>query len=219
MGTQVPAAVSMNLDTPMLRRDFLKGVLTTMALANQGRGRDSGVKLADAAKKQLGVTTSYDPNYTKIAYPNGDVARTTGVCADVVVRAGRDGLGLDLQRLVHEDMARDFGDYPRAWSARGPDANIDHRRVLNLEAYWRRVGACVWSTRARTAGDGFPVPVEVGDLLTWLLDDRLPHIGVVVATSRMGSSVVHNIGAGVQQNWLVDFAVHEAKGHYRWPVG
>jgi len=80
----------------MLRRNFLGGAFAAAALAGHARVRDSGTKLAEAAKKQLGVTTSYDPNYTKIAYPNGDVARTTGVCADVVVRAARDGLSLDL---------------------------------------------------------------------------------------------------------------------------
>jgi uncharacterized protein YijF (DUF1287 family) len=204
----------------MLRRNFLGGAFTAMALVGQGqaRRRDSGTKLAEAAKKQLGVTTSYDPNYTKIAYPGGDVPRSTGVCADVVVRAARDGLSLDLQQLVHEDMAHNFAGYPKAWGARGPDANIDHRRVLNLEAYWRRGGCCRWTARAKAPGDAFPQPIEVGDLFTWLLDGRLPHIGVVVAASAAGTSVVHNIGAGVQQNWLVDFAVHEAKGHYRWPV-
>ena len=102
----------------MLRRSFLSGGLATMALASQARVRDSGAKLAKAAANQLGVTTAYDPNYTKLAYPGGDVSRTTGVCADVVVRAGRDGLSLDLQQLVHEDMTRSFADYPKAWGAR-----------------------------------------------------------------------------------------------------
>lgn len=203
----------------MLRRNFLGGVFAAMALAGQARRRDSGAKLAEAAKKQLGVTTGYDPNYTKISYPNGDVARSTGVCADVVVRAARDGLGLDLQQLVHEDMARDFAGYPKAWSARGPDANIDHRRVLNLEAYWRRVGACVWTPRIKAGGDAFPLPIEVGDLLTWLLDGKLPHVGVVVSVDSLGPEVVHNIGAGVQENELAAFQPHQAKGHYRWPLG
>ena len=202
----------------MLRRSFLSGAFATMALASQVRVRDSGTKLAEAARKQLGVTTGYDPNYTKIAYPGGDVMRTTGVCADVVVRAARDGLNLDLQQLVHEDMARNFADYPRAWGARGPDANIDHRRVLNLEAYWRRMGACVWTARTKTAGDAFPLPIEVGDLFTWLLDGKLPHVGVVVAVDSLGPQVVHNIGAGVQENELAGFQPHQAKGHYRWPV-
>ena len=185
--------------------------------------RDSGAKLAEAAKKQLGVTTGYDPDYTKIAYPGGDVVRTTGVCADVVVRAARDGLGLDLQLLVHEDMVRNFADYPKTWGARGTDTNIDHRRVLNLETYWRRMGACVWTARTKAAGDAFPLPIEGGDLFTWLLDGK--SCSRMLARGRFpwgcvqSPQVVHNIGAGVQQNELAGFQPHQAKGHYRWPVG
>jgi hypothetical protein len=202
----------------MLRRTFLGGAFAAMALVGQTRVRDSGTKLAEAAKKQLGVTTTYDPNYTKIAYPNGDVPRSTGVCADVVVRAARDGLGLDLQQLVHEDMTRTFADYPKAWGAHGPDANIDHRRVLNLETYWQRAGACLWSARVNAAGDAFPLQVEAGDLLTWLLDGKLPHVGVVVAVDSLGQEIIPNIGAGVQMNELAAFRLQTAKGHYRWPV-
>jgi len=124
----------------MRRREFLVAIAATFlsqsvwALPAQ---KNRGELLAKAARAQLGVTTSYDPSYVRIAYPNGDVPRQTGICADVVVRAGRDGLGLDLQKLVHEDMARHFDAYPsRArWGARGTDTNIDHRRVLNLETF------------------------------------------------------------------------------------
>src|SRR5580698_6830668 len=126
----------------MLRRTFLgnliAGALTATLPAKPGE------HLATAARTQLGVTTTYDPHYTRIPYPNGDVPRSTGVCADVIVRAGRDGLGLDLQKLVHEDMQRDFAAYPHTWALTHPDANIDHRRVLNLEAFWRRTKCELW---------------------------------------------------------------------------
>jgi uncharacterized protein YijF (DUF1287 family) len=174
--------------------------------------------MAEAARKQLGITTGYDPAYSRIPYPNGDVPRSTGVCADVIVRAARDALALDLQRLVHEDMTRDFAAYPRTWKMQHPDANIDHRRVLNLEVYWRRQNAQLWSAASPTAGDGFPGPIEEGDLFTWLLDGRLPHVGIVVSTGLFGPRVVHNIGAGVQENALFAFRSHRAKGHFRWPA-
>ena len=64
--------------------------------------------LVGAARRQVGVTTGYDPGYRVIAYPGGDVPRTTGVCADAIVRAARDAWRLDLQQLVHEDMAANF---------------------------------------------------------------------------------------------------------------
>jgi uncharacterized protein len=200
----------------MVRREFIGCLLAS--LAGPANSRTAGARLADAAKKQLGVTTGYDPQYIRMAYPAGDVPRNTGVCADVVVRAARDGLGLDLQKLLHEDMLRDFAAYPRTWGMRAPDANIDHRRVLNLEVYWRRQGAQLWAAKGKVAGDDFPGPLQVGDELTWLLGGRLPHVGIVVSTGMLGARVVHNIGGGVEESALSGFREQQAKGHFRWPV-
>ena len=97
--------------------------------------------LIAAARGQIGVTRAYDPGYSRIAYPGGDVPRERGVCTDVVIRAYRDAFGIDLQRAVHEDMAAHFAAYPRHWGLQRPDRNIDHRRVPNLERFWQRAGA------------------------------------------------------------------------------
>ena len=203
----------------MQRRTFLGGLGAVLSVGHSALAeRSSGVRLAAAARKQLGVTTGYDPNYARIPYPGGDLPRSTGVCADVVVRAARDGLGLDLQQLVHEDMARAFSAYPANWHLHGPDANIDHRRVLNLEVYWRRQGAQVWAASGHGGGNDFPKPMQVGDELTWLLGGKLPHVGVVVATGLPGTKVVHNIGGGVEEWELFSFHGQEAKGHFRWPA-
>src|SRR5207237_8623083 len=91
----------------------------------------------DGAIDQVGKTTSYDPSYQKIDYPNGDVPIETGVCSDVIVRAFRKA-GIDLQKDVHEDMKSNFSAYPTRWGLSGPDSNIDHRRVPNLMAYCSR---------------------------------------------------------------------------------
>ena len=144
------------------------------------------------------------------------VPRSTGVCADVIIRAYRDALGLDLQRLVHEDMLRDFAAYPTTWGMKHPDANIDHRRVLNLEAFWRHAHGELWHASTPTAGNGFPAPLAVGDILTWRLDARLPHIGIVVADTLLSTRIVHNWGNGAEESPLHTFAPHRAIGHYRW---
>ena len=212
----------------MDRRSFLSklaaisiatGSCARLQAALAPSAQTNGQRLADAARAQVGVTLGYDPTWTHLEYPGGDVPRSTGVCADVVVRAGRDGLGLDLQKLVHEDMVKDFEAYParKAWGSRKPDANIDHRRVLNLEAYFTRVGARVWTPIRGVAGDAFPNFLDIGDTVTWLLDARLPHIGVVVSASPH-ARVVHNIGRGAEESPLVDFSPHRAAGHYRWPA-
>lgn len=105
----------------MRRRSFLGGLTAVWFAWNRPAfaAQSNGQKLADAARAQLGVTVGYDPRWTQIGYPGGDVPRSTGVCADVVIRAARDALGLDLQKLVHEDMVKNFAAYParRAWGS------------------------------------------------------------------------------------------------------
>ena len=96
-------------------------------------------KMLESAVEQTSLTKSYDPNYTVIVYPNGDVPVEKGVCTDVVIRAFRRA-GVDLQREVHEDMRANFSMYPRKWSLKSPDTNIDHRRVPNLQTFFTRKG-------------------------------------------------------------------------------
>jgi uncharacterized protein YijF (DUF1287 family) len=201
----------------MRRRELLAGSAALFAQQVWALPAGNGPRLAQAARAQIGVTTGYDPTWRQLSYPNGDVPRSTGVCADVVIRAGRDALGLDLQKLVHEDMLRDFDAYParRVWGSKAPDANIDHRRVLNLQCYWQRAHAQVWKAAGPTPGDGFPAALQVGDIVTWLLDARLPHVGIVVAPGTQGR-VVHNIGSGTEETPLNALHGHRAVGHYRW---
>ena len=71
-------------------------------------------RLPELARKQIGVTVTYDPDYSVLPYPGGDVPIERGVCTDVVIRALRE-LGLDLQKAVHEDMRAHFSAYPKLW--------------------------------------------------------------------------------------------------------
>src|SRR4051812_24917979 len=71
-------------------------------------------RVVEAAIEQTEYTLTYDPSYTSIDYPGGDVPLERGVCSDVIVRAFRKG-GVDLQKEVHEDMNRNFDAYPRRW--------------------------------------------------------------------------------------------------------
>ncbi|MGB8259797.1 MAG: DUF1287 domain-containing protein [Terracidiphilus sp.] len=74
----------------MRRRSFLALATVTAAVGRFAWAAPSaGERLAAAARAQLGVTKGYDPAWTAIPYPMGDVPRSTGVCADVVVRAAR----------------------------------------------------------------------------------------------------------------------------------
>jgi uncharacterized protein YijF (DUF1287 family) len=105
--------------------------------------RHSASSILAAARRQVGVTLQYDPRYERFGFPGGDVSRDRGVCCDVIVRAYRDAFGLDLQALVNADMHAAFRAYPRTWGLARPDSNIDHRRVPNLETFFRRKGAAL----------------------------------------------------------------------------
>ena len=105
------------------------------------QSRPKATRLIEAARKQIGVTLHYDPAYSGLAFPNGDVPRSRGVCTDVVIRAYRDAFGIDLQSLVNADMKANFAAYPKIWGLRRTDRNIDHRRVPNLQVFLKRQGA------------------------------------------------------------------------------
>ncbi len=165
-------------------------------------------RLVRAALDRTRHTVVYDGTYVKLAYPNGDVPEGTGVCTDEVIRSYR-ALGFDLQKLVHEDMQAHFKAYPHEWGMAGPDANIDHRRVPNLQAFFKRQGASL--PIATKPEDYLP-----GDLVTCTVSGHLPHIMMVVPSpSGEGRPwVVHNIGGGPQfEDRLFEFPL---TGHYRW---
>jgi uncharacterized protein YijF (DUF1287 family) len=161
-------------------------------------------KLLAAAKAQIGVTTSYDPAYVVLKYPGGDVPEDRGVCTDVVIRAFRK-LDIDLQKLVHEDMARSFSAYPKRWGLKKTDKNIDHRRVPNLMKFFERSGKQVKFSKD-------PADYRPGDLVTCIVPPHLPHIMIVsdvpspVEPRRL--QIIHNIGAGAQlEDRLFDFEI------------
>jgi hypothetical protein len=165
-------------------------------------------RLTEAARDQVGVTVIYDPSYTRLEFPGGDLPRDRGVCTDVVIRALRDGWGVDLQLAVNRDMTGAFAAYPALWGLDAPDRNIDHRRVPNLRTLLARIGAEVPLTEA-------PTPFLPGDIVTWTLPGNLAHIGIV--SDRRGPDgaplILHNIGAGAQEEDIL-FA-YPMTGHYR----
>tara|TARA_R110000868_G_scaffold32444_2_gene118030 strand:- start:2929 stop:3540 length:612 start_codon:yes stop_codon:yes gene_type:complete len=195
------------------RRFFLTGALgalawpalyPAMAIADVPQ---PARRLVESAKRQIGTTLQYDGAYARLDYPGGDVPMIRGVCSDVVIRAYRDGLGIDLQELVHEDMGAHFSAYPANWGLTRPDRNIDHRRVPNLATFFRRQGAKLGSDAA----------YEPGDLVTQMVGGSLPHI-VIVSSEKIRDmsryKVIHNIGGGtVFADGLKAFPI---TGHYRY---
>lgn len=167
-------------------------------------------RVIESANLQLETTKTYDPAYVVLDYPNGDVSPEKGVCTDVVVRAFRNA-GVDLQKEVHEDMTANFSVYPKKWGLARADANIDHRRVPNLQTFFTRRGKSLAITQ--NSEDYIP-----GDVVSWDLDNRgMTHIGLISnvwneKTARY--SIIHNIGGGA----VLEDAVFNWKitGHYRY---
>ncbi len=168
-----------------------------------------GLRLAAAAEERATHIVTYDAAYLRIPYPMGDVPASQGVCSDEVVRAYR-LLGIDLQRLVHEDMARAFAAYPTRWHMTHPDPNIDHRRVPNLATFFARHGQAL--AVSDEANDYKP-----GDVIAWALPDGRPHIGLVTEERTSDGArplVLHNIGLGPHiEDMLFVFKI---TGHYRY---
>lgn len=167
-------------------------------------------RLLKAAHGQISQTLSYDPAYTRIPYPNGDVPLATGVCTDVVIRAYR-AIGIDLQQRVHEDMTENFRLYPKTWGLKRPDSNIDHRRVPNLQVFLTRFGKSLPVSRN-------PEDYQPGDLITNLPFGRA-HIAIVSdVRSRLSNRlmVVQNAGFGARLD--DDLLSYPMTGHYRYAV-
>ncbi len=161
-------------------------------------------KLVMDARQQIGKTLYYDPAYTTLKYPMGDVPMIKGVCTDVIIRALR-LQGIDLQQRIHDDMKKNFSAYPKKWGLKTTDRNIDHRRVPNIMTYFKRQNYTVKNQQ-----------YLAGDIVTWDLGKGLVHIGILSDRKSVGSNtplVIHNIGQGTQENNIL----HQFKiiGHYR----
>lgn len=164
-------------------------------------------KLVNDARGQIGKTLYYDPSYSKLSYPLGDVPIVKGVCTDVVIRALR-LQGIDLQQRIHEDMQKHWNAYPKKWGLKSTDKNIDHRRVPNIMTYFTRLGYSVQDQN-----------FKAGDIVAWDLGQGLTHIGIISNKTTLFSStplVIHNIGRGTQENDIL--YQYKIIGHYRLPI-
>jgi len=193
----------------MIRRFLLLLGLLPTFVCGQDTFQKTGDRISAAALDRTKHHVTYDPAYFSLEYPGGDVPADKGVCTDVVIRTYRK-LGVDLQKLVHEDMRKSFSKYPKNWGAKRPDKNIDHRRVPNLQRYFERQGAKREITKNLKS-------YEPGDVVAWSLNGRaLWHIGVVVEPpGKPGERwIVHNIGSGPKlEDRLFEWQII---GHYRF---
>jgi uncharacterized protein YijF (DUF1287 family) len=178
-----------------------------------------GERLAAMALQRTKTPSIYDTAYYQIAYPGGDIPgggadgkTPKGKAEDLLVRSYR-SLGIDLQVLIHEDMTKNFSAYPRLWPTSGPDSNIDHRRIQNLQRYFKHTGAEMAVDTKRPNKSEF----KAGDVVVWMLAQGELHCGIVVpgpGDRRDEPWVVHDNGQGPKwENVLTEYQIH---GHYRY---
>lgn len=198
---------------PFILARFKLSIVLPFCLSTLLMAQDKlqALQLAGAAFDRTQHAIVYDGSYFPLKYPGGDVPDHIGVCTDVVIRSYR-AYNIDLQKRVHEDMRAHFNLYPsrRIWGMKGPDKNIDHRRVPNLQKFFSRHGkSLAISSRQK---DYLP-----GDIVTWRLKGGLPHIGIVSHIKSSNSDryqIIHNIGSGPMiEDVLFDFDI---TGHYRY---
>jgi uncharacterized protein YijF (DUF1287 family) len=161
-------------------RDLVVAARLTAGPATHDRDDDGIPDPLDVligAKKAVLNADAYTPaaeGYISLAYPNGDVPRTMGVCTDVIIRSVRNA-GLDLQQALHDDIAKARSAYPMV-RGRG-DPSIDQRRVGTLLPYFKRH----WESHTARLDDPGD-PLRPGDVI---LMDTFPsregpdHIGIL----------------------------------------
>ncbi len=156
-------------------------------------------KVIARAREEVARKVSYDGSYASLAYPQGDVDPSRGVCTDVVVRALRAG-GIDLQSRVHQDEVAHRDSYALG-QGRVPDANIDHRRVGPLLTWFRRHAVAATTTVAPETWSEF----HPGDIVVFTFTPcpacrsktaAANHIGIISdrKTAEGRPMVLHNFG-------------------------
>ena len=145
-------------------------------------GIPDAVDVLRGARKTALNGAAYREGYIRVGYPGGDVPRDRGVCTDVVVRALRNA-GLDLQRAVYEDMQRAPRRYGLA-EGRGPNRNIEHRRVRRLIHYFRhRFRALPTKFDPEARGEAIWLPGDIVFMDTFVNKPGPDHIGIVGDTT------------------------------------
>ena len=158
-----------------------------------------------------------EPNY----YSGGDPPGEFALCTDIVARAFMEA-GFDLGQLVNSDIKNNFDQYPlkKLWGQKFPDANIDYRRIQNLEIFFKRNAKELEISFKYSDPDNLNMWLP-GDVVFFDMDRNglTDNVGIVSDfTTRKGiPKIIYNyIDPGITvENDILGKSV--VTGHYRYP--
>lgn len=165
-------------------------------------------EIVTRARGELTRVTKYSGEWMATSgYPMGDIPSSRGACTDLVVRAFRAG-GIDLQKLVHEDVIVN----PDAYGILSPDPHIDHRRVAVLHTWFKRNARVGLSLDPTTPG-----AFVAGDVVFFAPTKSTPLGHVAIVSDRIGPRglpmLLENGGPRPQESDNIDAGT--IVGHYR----
>ena len=165
-----------------------------------GDGVDDWTDMVLGARAYIGTHPHYKSKYYAGGYPDDGL----GVCTDVVWQGFR-AAGYQLKELVDADIAACSEAYPYA----DPDPNIDFRRVVNLDAFFRR--------HAQVLTNSFDDPSQwqAGDIVVF---GDCEHIAVCSdKRDRKGIPFILHHGNPIDEAVeRPDIYKRPVTGHYRW---
>ena len=143
----------------------------------------------------------YDDSYVSGGYPPSG----RGVCTDVIWKAFR-AAGYDLKAMVDADIAKNPSAYPLSGGV--PDQNIDFRRVVNLEVFFRR--------------NALSLTTDASEIEQWQPGDIVIYKGHIAMVSDRRNAegvpyIIHHTGHGAFEEDRLTY--QKIIGHYRWTGG
>ena len=163
-----------------------------------GDGIDDQTDILKGVRKYIATKPKYKSKYYDSGYPDDEY----GVCTDVVAQ-GLLAAGYDLMELVDADMKNN----PAAYNNQKPDKNIDFRRVLNLNVYFKH--------------KAITLTTDINQIEEWQGGDIIVfknHIGVI-SDRRNADGIpflIHH-GSPAQKKYEQDILANrdDIIGHYR----
>lgn len=159
---------------------------------------DDSMDMMLGARLYIWTQPVYDDSYVAGGYPE----EGRGVCTDVIWKAFR-AAGYDFKAMVDEDIARNPSAYPLTGGV--PDQNIDFRRVVNLEVFFKR-NALSLTTDASQIEQWQPGDIVIYKGHVAMISDRRNAEGVPF--------IIHHTSRGAFEEDKLTYQT--IIGHYRW---